>query len=100
MMPGQTPLRMLIYIKSKFRLAFVFTLTSLAAFSQDPDFFKPDSVRKKIEAVQITENLKVDGLLNEPEWALAKTSSRFVQIEPHQGKAANFQTDLKVLYNR
>jgi hypothetical protein len=51
-------------------------------------------------AVQISNTIKVDGLLNEEEWKLAKPSPRFVQIEPQQGMPANFETEVKVLYNR
>jgi hypothetical protein len=70
------------------------------SYSQTNDIFNPDSLRKEIEAVQITSVLHIDGILNEPEWSLAKPQSRFVQIEPYQGLAPNFQTDVRVLYNR
>src|SRR5207237_4547825 len=53
-----------------------------------------------IEAVQITTTLHIDGLLNEPEWNLARPSPRFTQIEPYQGAAPNFETQVKVLYNK
>ena len=70
------------------------------SYSQSNDIFKPDSLKKEIEAVQITSVLHIDGMLNEPEWSLAKLQSGFVQIEPYQGLAPNFQTDIRVLYNR
>ena len=54
---------------------------------------------KEIRAVRIENKLNVDGILNEPEWALAAVSPRFVQIEPEQGKPAHFETKIKVLYN-
>jgi hypothetical protein len=38
--------------------------------------------------------------MNEPEWKLAKRSPRFIQIEPYQGKDPNYETEVKVLYNR
>jgi len=44
--------------------------------------------------------LKVDGVLDEPEWGLANRSAEFVQIEPYQGKAPTFATIVKVLYNQ
>ncbi len=68
-------------------------------FSQDADFFKPDSIRKEIIAVPISTFLRIDGTMNEPEWKMAKPSPRFIQVEPHQGQPSNFQTDIKVLYN-
>src|SRR3979409_2059181 len=69
-------------------------------FSQDADFFKPDSIKKEIEALKISSFIHVDGIMNEPEWKLAKASPRFIQVEPYQGKAPNHETEVKVLYNR
>lgn len=81
-------------------LFFIFLFTTLHAAAQNNDFFKPDSVRKKIEATETFSNLHIDGLLNEEPWQLAKTSPPFTQIEPYQGQAPTYRTDVKVLYNR
>ena len=70
------------------------------SYSQDTEIFKPDSVRKEIDAVQISTTLHIDGIMNEPEWKLAKPSPRFIQIEPNQGQAPSQKTVVKVLYNR
>lgn len=69
-------------------------------FAQDADSFKPDSVRKKMHAVATTSFLRIDGVLKEPEWNLATASPQFIQIEPHQHQKPNFETEVKVLYNR
>ena len=82
------------------RLPVLLIFITLKAFSQDAEFFKPDSVRKEIKAISITSSIHIDGLLNEPEWKLAKPSPQFIQIEPYQGKKPNFETEVKVLYNR
>ena len=74
--------------------------TSLNSFCQNADVFQPDSIKKEIDAVQIHASLNVDGLLNEPQWKLAKPSPRFVEIEPMQGNRPREETDVKVLYNR
>jgi hypothetical protein len=81
-------------------LLIVFVSISLNSFSQNADVFQPDSVKKEIDAVQIHNTLEIDGLLNEPEWKLAKPSPRFVEIEPVQGNPPGEETDVKVLYNR
>jgi hypothetical protein len=75
-------------------------LFTIYSYSQDATVFKPDSIKKEMTAVQISNTIKVDGLLNEEEWKLTKPSPRFVQIEPQQGMPANFETEVKVLYNR
>ena len=82
------------------KLPLLLLLISFKTFAQDAEIFKPDSIRKEIDAVRITTSLHIDGLLNEPEWHLAKPSPRFTQIEPMQGKAPNFETEVKVLYNK
>lgn len=70
------------------------------AASQRADVFAPDSVKRTIEAVRIETQLRIDGVLNEPEWSLTKPSPHFTQVEPQQGAPSNFETVLRVLYNR
>jgi len=82
------------------KLLFVLLLSPWKLLAQDAEFFKPDSIRRTIAAVQINGYLKVDGLLNESEWNLVKPSHPFTQIEPYQGRPASQQTDIKFLYNR
>jgi len=67
--------------------------------AQDVKIFKPDSAKKKLQAVEISGNLKIDGILNEDFWKLAKPSPRFTQVAPDQGAKPNFDTHVKVLYN-
>jgi hypothetical protein len=81
-------------------IGILFCGTAIFSYSQDAGVFKPDAVKKEMIAVAITGSIKVDGSLNEEEWKLAKSSPRFVQIEPQQGMAPNFETEVKVLYNR
>src|SRR5581483_893626 len=81
-------------------LPLLFVFIPFRAFSQDADFFKPDSVRRSIAAVKISSSMHIDGKLDEPEWKLPKPSIRFTQIEPQQGKPSNFLTEVKVVYNR
>src|SRR5262245_42053442 len=77
-----------------------FVFSAMVSFSQDASVFKPDSIKREMIAVSITGTIKVDGSLSEEEWKLAKPSSRFVQIEPHQGDEPNFETEVRILYNR
>lgn len=73
---------------------------SIFSFAQDAEIFKPDSVKKELEATQISTSLRIDGLLSDAEWKKAKPSPRFTQIEPFQGKNPRNETDVKVLFNR
>ncbi|MES1219936.1 MAG: DUF5916 domain-containing protein, partial [Bacteroidota bacterium] len=81
-------------------LAAFLLFISVSSFSQDAEVFDPDSVRKQIDAVQITTSLHIDGVMNEAEWKLTNPSPRFVQVEPHQKQPATFETEVRVLYNR
>jgi hypothetical protein len=69
------------------------------AYSQS-GVFAPDSVKKTIAAVAIESQLRIDGVLDEPEWSLSTDSPKFTQIEPSQGAAPDFATVVQVLYNR
>src|ERR1700676_731759 len=66
----------------------------------DTAHIKGKSEVKEIRAIRIESNLKIDGILNEPEWTLAMPSPHFIQIDPEQGKPAHFDTKIKVLYNQ
>ncbi|HEX3384997.1 MAG TPA: carbohydrate binding family 9 domain-containing protein, partial [Mucilaginibacter sp.] len=50
--------------------------------------------------MKITGNIKVDGVLNEPEWSLIPGVTDFVQVDPYQGKPSKFATTIKILYNK
>ncbi|HXB29579.1 MAG TPA: carbohydrate binding family 9 domain-containing protein, partial [Puia sp.] len=101
----------------KFLFTIVIVCTILPCiYSQDIVSLKPDPIIllthadtipsgpslkiKEIRAVKIENKINVDGILNEPEWALAPASPHFIQIEPEQGKSVHFETKIKVLYNK
>ena len=83
----------------------IFTISLLigiatVARAQDADIFKPNPVRRQLKAVEIFNNIRIDGLLSEAEWALAPGASEFIQAEPYQGQPSRFVTIVKVLYNQ
>ena len=83
-------------------LVTLFILNSffLKTFCQDAGVFKPDSVKKEMTGKKISGEIKIDGSLNDAEWKHAMPSPKFIQIEPKQGQAPNFETEVKILYNR
>ncbi|MFL5789225.1 MAG: DUF5916 domain-containing protein [Flavisolibacter sp.] len=85
---------------SKLILSCLLFLTYSDVHSQSSDIFKPDSLRKEINAIKIQSSLRIDGVLNESEWLLARSSPDFIEIEPNQGATPEFKTIVKVLYNR
>src|ERR1700749_2277651 len=78
----------------------IFLLISVYALGQDAEFFKPGLHRRELKAVKITGSIKVDGVLDEPEWALTPGVSDFIQVDPYQGQPSKFVTIVKVLYNQ
>ncbi len=83
------------------KISFFLFFISLAAAAQKPaTVFSPLEDKKKIEAGEIKNNLKIDGKLDEAEWKNQKATSNFIQVEPNQGDKANFDSWVKMLYNR
>jgi hypothetical protein len=82
------------------RFSILILLSTSNVFAQHTGIFKPDSIKKEIEAFPISSSLHIDGLLQEAEWKLARNSPRFTQVEPYQGEAPRFETDVRVLFNR
>ncbi len=81
-------------------LSFLLLSSCSPVLAQDAEIFPPDSIKKEIIAVEIGTAVRIDGLMNEAEWKTAAASGHFVQIEPLQGEAPNYDTELRVLYNR
>ncbi len=64
------------------------------------DIFQPSENKLNVAATRISDNLLIDGVLNERHWVLADTIGNFIQIEPHQREPSRFNTQVMVLYNR
>src|SRR2546426_5306801 len=57
------------------------------------------SGQRRIQAVRITEALKIDGLLDEPAWSLAQPATDFLQQQPTEGAPASERTEVRVLFD-
>lgn len=51
------------------------------------------------QAIRITENITLDGNLNEPDWQLAPVESEFMQTTPSSGAEPTEKTEMRILYN-
>jgi hypothetical protein len=54
--------------------------------------------RPMMAALSITDEIELDGILDEAPWQLAERGTGFTQREPFQGEAASEQTFVQVLY--
>jgi len=68
-------------------------LLTATAFSQ--------AEKKKIAAVRISKSLKIDGVLDEPEWKTAPVADKFIALRPTPFKAesADNKSEMYFLYN-
>lgn len=74
-------------------------LVSLTTYSQDVEIFKPNPNKNTLEAMETSGPIKVDGVLDEADWAKTKPHPRFTQVDPYQGEAPNHDTEIKVLFD-
>ena len=72
-------------------LVFVAVLCSAHAFAGD----SPRSIR----AARISTPLRIDGILDESEWAAATPSGDLTQRDPEEGKPASERTEIRILYD-
>ncbi len=61
-----------------------------------PAATKPEHV---MTAVRIDGPITIDGLLNEPQWELAKPATDFIQRLPHTGQPATERTEVRLIYD-
>jgi len=54
---------------------------------------------KTATAVRTTRAPRIDGILNEPEWQLAKPVSDFTQRDPYEGQPPTQKTEIRILYD-
>lgn len=74
-------------------------LLSALCFAQKAE--TDSTVRKKTEALKITDAPKIDGILDEEIWQQASIAGNFIERRPNNGTPApeNFKSEIKILYD-
>ncbi len=72
-------------------------LAALALVAGRPDAAAQDLDRPALQAGTLSGALRLDGVLDEPEWGLAPASTELVMVEPRQGDRGHGRTVVKVL---
>lgn len=54
---------------------------------------------QRIQALRVTDAIKIDGVLNEPAWSLAQPATDFRQERPVEGAPASEKTEVRVLFD-
>ena len=69
----------------------------LVAISSVPRALAQNDERPSLRAGALGSTLRVDGVLDEPEWGAAPVASDLVMVEPRQGERAHGRGGVKVL---
>ncbi|MBD2721539.1 DUF5916 domain-containing protein [Hymenobacter armeniacus] len=89
-------------LRSFFLLALL-ALSWPAARAQGPAAAPASSAtaapKRQLQAVRITEALKLDGLLDEAVWQTAPIATQFYEYEPKPGGREKYPTEVRVLYD-
>ncbi|WBO83196.1 DUF5916 domain-containing protein [Hymenobacter yonginensis] len=92
-------------------MPFFFFLLSLlfmagqAAAQQQPAAAAPPAAtttlapKKQLQAVRITDAIKLDGLLDEAVWQQAPVATQFIQNRPNPGPPEKHPTEVRILYD-
>jgi hypothetical protein len=77
--------------------ALVCLFYSVTLFSQTADA----NQKKKINAIRITKSLKLDGIIDEPEWKLAPVADKFISLRPTPfiAETESNRSEVYFLYN-
>lgn len=63
------------------------------------DIFKPPVNLPHINAKAAKGEIKIDGVLNEPDWQTTQAIGDFIQVEPDQGEPTHHPSSVRVLYS-
>ena len=60
---------------------------------------RPEPIPPRTSAYRISQTIKIDGNLDEPEWQSAQPIKRLFQIQPNQGELMTQPSEVRILYD-
>jgi hypothetical protein len=74
---------------------------AVVAFLAIPSIASPQTSRERpqLQAVRVEEAPRIDGVIDEAVWQLARPVDQFTQQEPQEGQPASDRTEVRVLYD-
>jgi hypothetical protein len=78
---------------------FLLCLLSGALYGQEASVFPPPTQAPVVRAQMLHSSLRIDGRLDEADWARAVEVRDFFRIEPRQGGTYRYSSRVKVLYD-
>lgn len=83
-----------------YSLFFLFLFWSTALTAQQADGnFSPPKEKEVVRAIRAKGAIKIDGKLNESDWQRAVPIADFFRMEPRQGGAYRYKTQVRVLFD-
>ena len=79
------------------KFVLIIILLSSFMFSFMDVFSNPE--KKQLKAIKTTENIKVNGILDEKAWGEAMVASDFITYSPTIGQISRKRSEVKILYN-
>src|SRR5258706_15816039 len=61
--------------------------------------YRTAHLERTLPAVRAAGPIRIDGALDEPDWAAAPTARGFIQSDPREGEPATEDTEVRVLYD-
>lgn len=81
-----------------FSIAILLLLTAIPTAAQTAPDSTPADAPPTLRAVHATDEIAIDGRLNEAVWETAPVATGFIQREPNPGAPATRRTEVRVLY--
>src|SRR5437762_9358820 len=72
---------------------------ALASVAQPPRQASDERAGRRILAIHTSGSIKIDGVLDEPDWGKAPIAGEFVQNEPQEGAPASESTEVRILFD-
>ena len=80
-------------------LLFLIIIFSELTFASNPDSLQIRNDNVKIHALRLSNQVQIDGMLNEPVWLTANGFENFIQRDPTEGAKPTEKTVLLVAYD-
>jgi hypothetical protein len=79
--------------------AFCLTFVGAAPLSAQIAASRSEADRLRLDAVEVREPVRLDGVLDDEVWQRARPVTGFVQAEPREGQAATERTEVRVAFD-
>ncbi len=92
-------MRFIKQMKATFLAVLTFLSISLPVVQGKEIDYTTAHLERRMPAIKITGEIKIDGSLDEPEWQKAAIATDFIQKEPAQGEPSTEKTIVRVMYD-